>query len=140
MRSCMLFLFGLLSIPCMLHAQAGKYAPFVVNTDALTATLQIKGDLFTDKYAAVFKKHKLDPGSTTDWNSLLEEVAAMKETDLLISKDVSFEANEEAVELTAVHIDDLEQMLKALRLVIASPQTVDAFLIQYEAMLRKTKK
>ncbi len=116
------------------------YTPFVVDSVAVTAILKVKNSPLEDQFAAVFKEHKLNAASPEDWQGLLEMIAGMKETDLVISREISFETNEDNVELSAINFDNLEQMVKSLRLVIATPQKVDAFLIDMDSSSPKKKK
>lgn len=118
----------------------GKYPPFVVNEEAITATLKVKDWPAVEKFAAVFKKHKLDATSAEDWNGVLDQITGMKETDIYISKNLSFEVVDDGVEIMATHLDDLEQVLKFIRLVIATPQKLDVFLTEQETLLKKKLK
>ena len=44
------------------------------------------------------------------------------------------------MELSAINFDNLEQMVKSLKMVIATPEKVDAFLTDFESTLSKRKK
>ncbi len=138
---CRLLIVGVLVLACSHTARAQKssYAPFIIDSSAVTAVLKVKNSALEDHYAPVFAKHKLNASSPVDWLTLLERIAGMRETDLYISNEITFEATDENVELSAIHFDNLEQMVKSLRQVICTPEKVTAFLNEYEHFLQKKK-
>lgn len=135
------FLFGFFLFCCSFasYAQAGRYAPFVVDSGAVTATLKVKDSPLEDKFAAVFTKHKLNASSPADWLELLGNIAGMQETDLWVANEITFESTEQTIELSAINFDNLEQMVKTLRLTIATPEKLEDFLKENERLLQKKK-
>src|SRR5437870_4059215 len=117
-RSLLLMLLSIYSAGAL--AQTGKSAPFVVDEEGLTATLKIKGSPLIEKYAAVFQKHHLDAASPVDWNGLIEQIVGMKDTDLYIGGELSFDMNDDAVEITATSKESLQRLIKVVQPVLAS--------------------
>jgi hypothetical protein len=114
-----------------------KHAPFTINAAQTAATLKIKGTPLVKKYAAVFKKHRLNAASTIDWKAVVEQITGLKETDLYLSGALHFEEDESKVEVSSKSPKSLQQMLGAVCPILESTQKLDAFLKEQEQLLKK---
>ena len=114
-----------------------KHSPFSVDEESITATLTIKGSALVEKYKAVFEKHGRSSSSTVDWVGVIEMIVGMNDTDLYISGELTFESNDETVEISSSSIETLYRLLDVVRPVLATPLKVDAFLIEQETLLKK---
>jgi hypothetical protein len=119
---------------------SGKHSPFTVDEESITATLSIKGSVLVEKYRAVFERHGRNSASTVDWVGVIEMIVGMKDTDLYISGELTFESNDETVEISSTSKETLVQLLDVVHPVLSTPQRVDAFLTEQDALLKKTKK
>jgi hypothetical protein len=114
-----------------------KHSPFTVNQKAITASLGIKGSALVEKYKSVFQKHGRNSASTVDWVGVIEMIVGINDTDLYFSGELTFESNDETVEISSTSVETLERLLGVVCPVLSTPQKVDAFLIKQKALVKK---